>query len=140
MSGAVPPKLVRLATDLGIGWHLLADGDESGRSYAAVARAMLAGENEREHITELEADDLEHYLWDNGYAAVYRNTAGPLGFRRREKPGVVIDRAIRVRSKPGLALEIVEAANAPGSPGVPPSLAAAIDAVVRLARTSAGTA
>jgi len=132
--------LVRLATDLGIGWHLLADGDESGRSYAAVARAMLAGENEREHITELEADDLEHYLWDNGYAAVYRNTAGPLGFRRREKPGVVIDRAIRVRSKPGLALEIVEAANAPGSPGVPPSLAAAIDAVVRLARTSAGTA
>jgi putative ATP-dependent endonuclease of OLD family len=132
--------LVRLATDLGIGWHLIADGDDSGRSYAAVARAMLAGEQERDHITALEADDLEHYLWQHGYAGVYRNTAGPLGHRTREKPGVVIDRAIRARSKPGLALEIVEAANAPGSPGVPPALAAAIDAVIRLARTSAGTA
>ena len=33
--------LVKLANDLGIAWHLLADGDESGRVYARDARKWL---------------------------------------------------------------------------------------------------
>jgi putative ATP-dependent endonuclease of OLD family len=130
--------LVRLATDLGIAWHLLADGDDAGRSYAAVARAMLAGAPERDHVTALEADDLERCLWDAGYAHIYRAAAGPVALRRREKPAAIIARAIHARSKPGLALEVVEAANVPGSPGVPPELGGVIDTVVRLARADSG--
>ena len=36
-SGVEP--LVKLANDLGIEWHLVADGDEAGRTFASVARA-----------------------------------------------------------------------------------------------------
>jgi putative ATP-dependent endonuclease of the OLD family len=131
--------LLRLANDLGIEWHLLADGDEAGHNYVMSARAHLKGRPIEDRITMLEEPDVEHCLFQHGYAHVYRTLAGaPMpggrGRRYRERPTAVIHRAIHARSKPGLALAVLEAANRPDAPGVPGQFRSLITTVVRLAR------
>jgi putative ATP-dependent endonuclease of OLD family len=132
-------SLLRVANDLGIEWHLLTDGDEAGRAYLASARAFLKGRSMEERTTMLEEADIEHCLYYNGYAALYQGLAGagiagPSGRRMREKATNIITRAIHARSKPGLALAVLEAANKPGSPGVPRQLRTVIERVAGLAR------
>ncbi len=131
--------LLRLANDLGIEWHLLADGDEAGHHYVMSARAHLKGRPIEDRITMLEEPDVEHCLFHHGYADIYRTLAGApppsrRGRRFRERPTAVIDRAIHARSKPGLALAVLEAANRPDAPGVPWQLRSLIETTVRLAR------
>lgn len=131
--------ILRLANDLGIEWHLLTDGDEAGRHYAAAARGYLGGRAADDRITVLDDPDIEHCLYYHGYADLYRAAAGasvpaPRGRRAREKASAIITRAIHARSKPGLALAVLEAANRPGSPGVPWQLRSLIATTVRLAR------
>jgi putative ATP-dependent endonuclease of OLD family len=132
--------LVKLADDLGIPWHILCDGDAAGRSYAETAASCLAGRPARDHITRLDERDIEHCLWHNGYAHVYRDAVRSTASRRTGRPTRIdnptptIERAVRARSKPGMAIAVADAALGRGSPGVPPILAAALDATVRLAR------
>lgn len=134
--------LVKLADDLGIGWHVLADGDRSGESYAQTARNLLQGRSPDSHVTRMNDRDVEHLLWTCGYADVYRNaipSAAPRRTDRRprvENPTPTIERALRARSKPGMALEIVEAAQRSDSPGVPPILRRAIERSIDLARAA----
>jgi putative ATP-dependent endonuclease of OLD family len=132
-------SLLRLANDFGIEWHLLTDGDQAGRAYVATARAQLRGRAFEDRVTRLDETDIEHCLYYGGYAGLYQGMAGapavgPHGRRAREKASGIIARAIRARSKPGLALAVLEAANKPGSPGVPRQLRDLIETVVRLAR------
>ena len=47
---------------------------------------------------------------------------GRKGKRARERATHTITRALHARSKPGLALPVLAAANQPGPSGVPPSL------------------
>jgi putative ATP-dependent endonuclease of OLD family len=87
----------------------------------------------------LEEPDIEHCLFYHGYADVYRAMAGPpvpgsRGRRYRERPTGIITRAIHARSKPGLALAVLEAANRPDAPGVPGQLRSLIETVAHLAR------
>jgi putative ATP-dependent endonuclease of the OLD family len=132
-------SLLRLANDLGIEWHLLTDGDEAGHAYVTSARRFLRGRRLEERVTMLDEADIEHSLYYNGYAALYQELAGAVvgglrGRRMREKATSIITRAIHARSKPGLALAVLEAANREGSPGVPRQLRTLIETVVRLAR------
>ena len=131
--------LVKLANDLGIEWHLLADGDEAGQSYSGTAAAFLQGRPVDERITRLEEHDIEHCMFSHGYEFVFRDLAGPAprdarGRRSRERATHIITRAIKARSKPGVALALLEAANAPGGGMVPPPLRATLETVARLAR------
>ena len=87
----------------------------------------------------LEEPDIEHCLYDNGFSSLYREAAGASaipthGKRTRDRASAVIARAIHAKSKPGLALAVLEAAHRPDSPGVPPALRATIEAAVRLAQ------
>ena len=134
-----PTAIVRLANELGIEWHLLADGDRAGRAYAQSVRFHLAGRPERECITELPESDLEHHLWYSGFDEVFRRAAGQV-----RVPGVsrpvgeatrVIEKAIERNSKPWLALQVIEALQSETAPPVPPILAQCIQTVVRLARS-----
>ena len=130
-----PAPLVKLANDLGIEWHIFVDGDNSGKAFAEAVRPHLGGRDESQRITILKHRDIERLLWHEGYADVYRNEAGTAGRRgTQERPERVIDRAVRAKSKPYLALEVIRAASAPGSPGVPEPIRAAIERVVDLAR------
>ncbi len=133
--------LVKLARELGIEWHLLADGDPAGHSYAEAARRLLDARPEADRLTALRAPDLEHCLFACGYAPVFRKAAaeaGPLPDSRkgRERPRRVIEQALHRYPKPRMALEVVEAAAGPGSPGVPRILASLVETAVRLARGS----
>ncbi|MGU0171223.1 ATP-dependent nuclease [Escherichia coli] len=62
-SGLKP--LVKFARRMGIEWHVLVDGDEAGKKYAATVRSLLNNdwEAEREHLTALPALDMEHFMY-----------------------------------------------------------------------------
>ncbi len=133
--------LVRTAQGLGLEWHVLTDGDRAGQDYAATVRALLPGEEPRSRLTVLPERDIEHHLWASGYAAVYREVAAPPPGDepgRRRGPGTptaTIDRALKARGKPWMALAVVEACQRAGSPGVPPALGTVVRTAVRLARS-----
>jgi putative ATP-dependent endonuclease of OLD family len=131
--------LLRLATDLGIQWHLLADGDEAGQAYVAAARKFLGGRAVAERITALDEPDIEHCLFQHGFAPVYCHEAGVTGARAghpraRDQVASIIARAVKKRSKPAMALAVLAVANEPGGPPVPPPLRNLIETAIRLAR------
>ena len=64
--------LIKVAKQLGIEWHLMADGDQAGEKYISGARALLHGDRERERLTGLHERDIEHFLFMNGFESVFR--------------------------------------------------------------------
>jgi putative ATP-dependent endonuclease of OLD family len=118
--------LLKLARALGIGWVLLADGDQAGRGYYDTARSHVRKDHQDARVLRLDDKDIEQYLFHHGYADVIREAAG----RRRTARGDEDDRrmstlireATKRTSKPGLALAILEAANRRGADGVPPAI------------------
>ncbi len=132
-SGLVP--LIKLARELGIEWHVLADGDKAGRSYADTARSFLHNEPARRRVTTLRQRDIEHCFWKHGYEQVFINAANlTWSPDDRTQPRSVINRAIRRHSKPHMAFELIVAVAASGSPGVPEPLRRMLDNCVLLAR------
>ncbi len=126
--------VIKLARELGIEWHVLTDGDRTGRDYADEARHFAQGEEDW-RITRLRERDIEHCFWHHGYPQVYLKAAGwaqPPGQKLR--PARVIGRAIKRHSKPYLAFEALAAVSAEDSPGVPPPLKHTIETCVQLAR------
>jgi len=111
--------LVAFADRFGIPWHLIADGDDAGRHYVTKARRLLRRRPEARHITALPDADLEHFLWREGYEAVYRQ-ASPAP--PEADPETVLRQALKAQSKPGMALAVAEAAGARGPAGIPPLL------------------
>ena len=112
--------LVAFADRFGIPWHLVADGDEAGKHYIAKARKLLHRRADAKHLTAFPDRDLEHFLWRSGYESVYRQAAGHVA--TGADVSAVIHQALRARSKPGMALEVAEAAGIRGAAGIPPLL------------------
>ena len=126
--------LVKVARELGIEWHVLTDGDRTGRVYADEAR-RFAGEEQDWRVTRLRERDVEHCLWEHGYAQVYLAAAGLHGpASHKLSTGRIIARALKRHSKPFMAFEALAAAAAEGSPGVPGPLRRTIETCVQLAR------
>jgi putative ATP-dependent endonuclease of the OLD family len=131
--------LVRAAQAFGIEWHLLADGDEAGRHYVDQARRFTGHNDLAERITGLDAPDIEHCFWRHGHAEVIAEVAGiQAGADQRITARQAIARAVKRRSKPFLALKLVESVAARGPAAVPAPLAALIETCVRLARDAPG--
>ena len=127
--------LVRTAREFGIEWHLLADGDEAGRRYVDSARSYIRRGEEDERITFLPERDIEHCFWENGHSETIAEVAGlSPDMADRVTPTQAIARAVQRKSKPFLALRLVESVAAHGPEGVPPPLARLIETCVRLAR------
>lgn len=132
-SGLKP--LIKFARRMGIEWHVLVDGDEAGKKYAATTRSLLNGESDRErdHLTALPALDMEHFMYRQGFADVYHRVAQlpenvPMNMRR------VIIKAIHRSSKPDLAIEVAMEAGRRGVEAVPPLLRKMFSRVLWLAR------
>lgn len=68
-SGSVP--LVKVADDLGIRWHCVADGDEAGQKTVESLRPHLHGREEAEHVTLLPYKNIEHLLCEEGFGDIY---------------------------------------------------------------------
>jgi len=128
------PPLIKLARELGIEWHVLTDGDKTGRMYADEARA-LAGAEADWRLTRLREVDIESCFWRHGYAGVYLHAAGLTSSADRQiSARRVIHRAIKRHSKPYLAFQVLGAVTAADSPGVPSPLRHTINTCVQLAR------
>jgi putative ATP-dependent endonuclease of OLD family len=127
--------LVRAAREFRIEWHLLADGDEAGQRYAEQARPFLRRHEVPERITRLDERDIEHCFWQHGHAGAIAEAAGlPPGAERRVGARQAIAKAVQRRSKPFLALKLVESVAARGPEGVPAPLARLVETCVALAR------
>jgi putative ATP-dependent endonuclease of OLD family len=130
-SGLAP--LVKVADALGIGWHVLTDGDHAGDVYAQKARGLSYPRPAQAHVSQLVERDIEHCFYAHGYKNVFvrRAKLGAVG------PGVtasrIIKKAIERESKPAIAFALMEAVGAARSAGVPEPLQQAIDRVLRLA-------
>jgi putative ATP-dependent endonuclease of OLD family len=136
--------LIKAATDLGIEWHLLADGDPAGVQYTKTADGLRGADPVVERITSVAESDIEHCMWQVGYSAVYESRVD--GNHKRfvkAKPGTpeyateTIQAAIKSTSKPYLAYAVLAEAAKKGSPGVPNALKTAITASLKLAERSA---
>ncbi len=121
--------LVAFADRFGIPWHVLADGDMAGQTYAAKTRHMLRGRKEVQHLTLLPTPDIEHLLFQCGYASIFRRQAGA----GPQDPESLIHRALRRTSKPGMALELAEAADTRGPAGIPTPIKRMLATLRRLA-------
>jgi len=133
--------LAKLANDLGIEWHLLADGDESGSVYARDASEYLADASAARRISQLGFRDVEQCLWHHGFEDVYRKAAriAPRPDRRGPPPHRIIHKAVRKQSKPYLALAVAEAAAERGRRSIPDALRNVIETSVALARSASVT-
>lgn len=133
--GLDPP--IKVARALGIQWHLLADGDPAGRAYASAAGRYIDDAIPEERLTVLAEPDIERCFWAHGYDGVYRKHAKLKGRQvDQAAPARVIRVAVKKRSKPFLALRIVDAIASADSRGVPPRLGRMIETCVELARNA----
>ncbi|HBS5942223.1 TPA: ATP-dependent endonuclease [Klebsiella pneumoniae] len=132
-SGLKP--LIKFARRMGIQWHVLVDGDEAGKKYAATVRGLLNNDREleRDHLTSLPALDMEHFMYRQGFDDVYHRVAQipdnvPMNMRR------VLTKAIHRSSKPDLAIEVAMEAGRRGVDAVPMLLKKMFSRVLWLAR------
>ena len=132
--------LIKTAKDLGIEWHLLADGDGAGQSYAKTADGLRGEDPTVARITSIVEPDIEHCLWHGGYQSAYESAVDKNHkLMVTSAPGVaqypteVIDAAIKSTSKPYLSYAIIAEAAKVGSPGVPAMLKSGIEAAIKLA-------
>ncbi|MDR6617334.1 ATP-dependent endonuclease [Klebsiella sp. CN_Kp118] len=132
-SGLKP--LIKFARRMGIEWHVLVDGDEAGKKYAATVRGLLNDDKmlERDHLTALPAMDMEHFMYRQGFDDVYHRVAQlpmniPMNMRR------VITKAIHRSSKPDLAIEVAMDAGRRGVDAIPALLKKMFSRVLWLAR------
>jgi putative ATP-dependent endonuclease of OLD family len=132
-SGMTP--IIKLAKELGIEWYLLTDGDTAGQSYINIAKKLVPAFDARRRWTQLNAKNIEHYFWNNGYSEVYMSHARVKDKKQENlKPSMVIQRAVKNYSKPYLALSVVKYAAEKDSPGIPDELKKMIEYCVKLSR------
>ena len=132
-SGLKP--LVKFARRMGIEWHVLVDGDDAGKKYAATVRSLLNDDKqrEREHLTVLPALDMEHFLYREGFDDVYFRIA-QLPAKMQMNTRRIIGKAIQRSSKPDLAIEVAAEARRRGVEAIPPLLRKMFSRVLWLAR------
>lgn len=133
-SGLKP--LVKFADRMGIEWHVLVDGDEAGKKYAATARALMDNLPEKQRLTVLPALDLENFMYREGFSDVYHRVA-MIPTNVRQPIRKVIKKATQKTSKPDLAIEVAEQAAELGANSVPQLLKSMFNRVLRLARKRA---
>ena len=134
-SGSVP--LVKVANDLRIRWHCVADGDEAGEQTATSLRPLLNGRPEAMHLTVLSYDNIEHLLCEEGFGDIYE---GCLSTAERASLGSSADpdhwkelaKKIKGRRKVAVAVEIADLLRTKAR-SVPPS----IEAILRTTHTLA---
>jgi hypothetical protein len=99
------------------------------------ARAYLRRAEEPERVTFLDERDVEHCFWHHGHADTIGEVGGlAAAMVPRVKPTQTIAKAVHRKSKPFLALRLVESVATRGPSGVPPPLARLIETCVQLAR------
>lgn len=120
--------LLKLSTQIGMRWYLVADGDIKGQSYVSKAKTALShGSDEKLYIFQIPESTLEVNLMNSGFDTYYtsklsQQTSGRVNSTVGSIPYYEsVYQAIKDSiSKPQVVLEIVEAINNGATP--PPVL------------------
>src|SRR5574344_13000 len=131
--------LMKLASQLGIDFHVLTDVDDAGKKYAETTLNFISRKKKKLKLTVIPQKDIEHYLYTQGYERTFRQAAGlPNGqLRKNFTMDKIIDMAIKRKSKPGLALILVDAIQKRGIEGVQIVFAKLLQAVRTLGHDKA---
>lgn len=130
--------LMKLASQLGIEFHVLTDGDEAGQKYANSVRARVKANELSRHLTIMPHVDIEHYIYSLGYEDIFKKAAMlPSGVLKKGiNADKIINMAIKRKSKPGLALILVEAMQDRGIEWIPPLFVDMIKTLRSLSHTN----
>ncbi|MGR5251257.1 DUF2813 domain-containing protein [Vibrio astriarenae] len=125
-------SLIKVAKAFDIDWHVVTDGDQAGKKYAATVKAMLDEEQERHRLTELPDRDIEHFLYQNGFEQFFRQMVKippdhPIPAKK------VVHRVLKKKAKPDLALAIVGHCEEEGAECIPVLLRWTLKRVVTMA-------
>ena len=127
--------LMRLASSLGISFYVLTDGDEAGQRYGQSVLGFVGKKRLHKHLTILPHLDIEHFLYSNGFADVYQQAAGLNAQQCRSlHSDKIIEQAIHKKSKPGLALAVLNAMQQRGVQSVPPLFRQMLGQILLLAK------
>ena len=133
-------RFIKLGDQLGIVWSVIADDDPEGSKYKQTAVKMLAGRKEVDHVRLLPARNMESFLCQSGYGAVYEKRVSP------QKAGTIVAtkgtvaywdqvvRALSDKGKPEAAAACIDEIEKIGAKGVPDFIRQAIDAALAAAR------
>lgn len=125
-------SLIKVAKAFDIDWHVVTDGDQAGKKYAATVKTLLDEEQERHRLTELPERDIEHYLYLNGFEVFFRDMVKiPLDHPISAKK--VVHKVLNKKAKPDLALAIVGHCEEKGAAGIPLLLRWTLKRVVTMA-------
>ncbi|MBO8416684.1 MAG: DUF2813 domain-containing protein [Proteobacteria bacterium] len=131
--------LMKLASSLGISFYVLTDGDEAGQRYGQTVSAFVGRRRRDEHLTVLPHLDIEHFLYANGFARVFQDAAGVNAAQRRSlHADKIIELAIHKKSKPGMALAVVNEMQQRGPESVPALFVEMINKILKLAQSEIG--
>ena len=137
-SGVEP--LVKVANELGIGWHLLADGDPPGVSNCKTCREHLQGRDESKHITALPHANLETLLCEAGFGHVFESHVSKQkaqlikATKGDPQYWVQVVEAQPNKYKPVRIREVMEEIRTKGAASVPEPLRSAIELAVAIAK------
>ncbi|QIA65790.1 DUF2813 domain-containing protein [Vibrio astriarenae] len=125
-------SLIKVAKAFDIDWHVVTDGDQAGKKYAATVLAMLGDEKERHRLTELPDRDIEHFLYQNGFEQFFRQMVKippehPIAAKK------VVHKVLKKKAKPDLALAIVGHCESEGAECIPLLLRWTLKRVVTMA-------
>jgi putative ATP-dependent endonuclease of OLD family len=129
--------LIKVADDLGIGWHCVADGDAQGENTAKAVRKLLGKkQGEDEHLTLLKYHCIEHLLCAEGLGDVYEAAFEPhelagLPAKGDQERWSELAKLVKNRRKIRLAVEVGELLSNKGR-GVPPGVESILETTLRL--------
>lgn len=137
-----PGIFIKVADELGLQWHLVADSDPGGQKYIEDARLLLNGREEGDYISALTHSNIDVLLCCSGYGQPYRDGVGPqkeaelagltVGSQEYwEKVYKIVNKA-RAFSRPAAALKSILEMKAVGSDGVPGELRDIVNRAIAL--------
>ncbi|OCH16493.1 ATP-dependent endonuclease [Aliivibrio sp. 1S165] len=126
-------SLIKIAKALHIEWHVVTDGDPAGKKYAFIVKNQLDNEHERHRLTELPHKDIEHYLYHNGFEALFRSLSN-ITKDQPVPPKKIIIKALKKFAKPDLALAIVQHSEELGPESIPVLLRWTLKRTVTMAK------
>ncbi len=139
-----PAPLVKVANDLGIRWHLLADGDSAGEGYRSSVLDHLDGDAEQNRVSLLPARHVEEFLCKNGYDSIYSDNISDQKKKNLEAQGTwpspsdpdywftIVNRGLGAK-KPAVALQVLDQMRRE-TDAIPPFFNEVLDKAILLAK------
>lgn len=127
--------LIKYASEMGIDWYVITDGDEAGKKYANTVRSFCSKNSELDnYLTLLPALDIENFLFKHGFSHVYKLAAYNTTDHIDMPISKIIQKAIHKSSKPDLAIAVCDDAKARGVNAIPSLLRHTFEKIVKKAQ------